>query len=119
MPAEHAANPDSTTNDVLLVFIPADAPEWWLKRMALHHADIEVRWANATAPDRSLLRPENLPVEIWDGVTMLCTYVPPPPHLVPGLRFVQLTSAGFDLWTGHPTFEDAQVQFCTANGIHP
>lgn len=105
--------------DVLLVFIPADAPAWWLKRMASDHANIEIRWENATAPDRSLRKPETLSAEIWDGVTMLCTYVPPPAHLVPKLRFVQLASAGFDLWMGHPIFEKGEVQFCTANGIHP
>lgn len=105
--------------DVLLVIIPAEATAWWLKRMKDDHPSIEVRWVNATAPDRSLRKPESLPTEVWDGVTMLCTYVPPPAHLVPRLRFVQLTSAGSDMWKNHPTFEDTRVQFCTANGIHP
>ncbi|KAH7311315.1 D-isomer specific 2-hydroxyacid dehydrogenase [Stachybotrys elegans] len=109
---------DSTT-DVILVFTPWDAPQWWMKYMATTHPSIEVRWVNSTAPDRSLKRPEDTPLEIWDGVTILCTYEPPPAHLLRSVRFVQLTSAGSDMWVGHPTFEDEKVVFCTSNGIQP
>lgn len=37
-------------------------------------------------------------------------------ELVPTLRFVQLPSAGADLWAKHPKFLDPKVPFCTTSG---
>lgn len=74
---------------------------------------------NSMSADRSLLQAKDLPAETWNGVTLLCTFVPPPSHLLGSVRFVQLTSAGADMWPGHATYEDEKVSFCTSNGIHP
>lgn len=37
-------------------------------------------------------------------------------ELVPKLRFVQLSSAGSDLWVNHPKYVDKDVVFCTTSG---
>lgn len=62
---------------------------------------------------------EELPSEVWDGLTMLLTHSPPPAELLSKVRFVQLTSAGADAWAGHDTYKKDEVMFCTTNGIHP
>lgn len=85
---EYVVNLDSIMNDVLFVFIFVDVFEWWLKCMVFYYVDIEVCWVNVIVFDWSFLRFENLFVEIWDGVIMLCIYVLLLLYLVLGLWFV-------------------------------
>lgn len=101
--------------DVLLLFLPKDSPEAWLDTMARNHPNVEVRWGNP----RDYRAPEDLPAEMWDGVTVYCSFRPPPARLMKTVRFVQLTSAGADLWVNHPIYQKPEVEFCTSNGIHP
>lgn len=35
---------------------------------------------------------------------------------MPKLRFVQLSSAGSDMWAKHPKYLDKDVVFCTTSG---
>ncbi|RSM17429.1 hypothetical protein CDV31_003678 [Fusarium ambrosium] len=104
--------------DVLLVFIPVDPDIQWVNRINSTLPHIEVRWVKALSDGR-LLTPIDISPNEWDGVTMVCTYFPPPPSLAPRLRFVQVSSAGFDLWVDHPSFQDPDVVICSANGAHP
>ncbi|KAH7025651.1 D-isomer specific 2-hydroxyacid dehydrogenase [Microdochium trichocladiopsis] len=106
-------------NDVLFIFIPYDIPHKWVQDVQSHRPGLEVRWHNSMNADKSLIPVESIDPALWQGVTLLCTYVPPPADLIPLVRFVQLASAGSDLWYSHPSFRKQDVTFCTANGIHP
>jgi hypothetical protein len=106
-------------NDVLLIFIPYYITVEWLNRVRTINPHLEIRWVNSMNPDRSVAHAENLPAELWDGVTMLCTYRPPPAELTSKVRFVQLTSAGSDLWAEKELYKNSQVVFCNSSGIHP
>ncbi|KAI2619916.1 hypothetical protein GGR54DRAFT_108394 [Hypoxylon sp. NC1633] len=107
----------SLSNDVLLLFVPFPEKKGWAEHLAERFKGFRVRRANVLAGEK-LPTYNDLTPEVWDGVTMICTYLPPPPDLVPNLRFVQTTSAGVDKWLGHPKYEDEKVIFCTTNGIH-
>ncbi|RMJ11311.1 hypothetical protein CDV36_009030 [Fusarium kuroshium] len=104
--------------DVLLVFIPIDPDIEWVDRIHSTLPHIEVRWVKALSDGR-LLTPTDISPDEWDGVTMVCTYIPPPPSLAPRLRFAQVSSAGFDHWVDHPAFKNPDVVICSANGAHP
>ncbi|KAM5354018.1 hypothetical protein ACJ41O_000668 [Fusarium nematophilum] len=110
--------PARTRKDVLLVFIPVEPDKEWIARVESTLPHVQVRWVNALRDGR-LLTPTDISPSEWDNVTLLSTYYPPPPSLAKDIRFVQVTSAGFDLWLGQPIFEDPGVVFCTANGAHP
>lgn len=60
-----------------------------------------------------------LPEHVLQGVTMMCLYPPPRPEVMKDVRFVQLASAGSDLWAKHPKYLDKEVAFCSASGVHP
>ncbi|KAI0020482.1 D-isomer specific 2-hydroxyacid dehydrogenase [Xylariomycetidae sp. FL0641] len=111
-----SANPLS--GDVLLVFIPGPERTEWVRRVKEEHPGLEIRWADAFDEHGNFRTAEDLPSSTWEGLTMISTYLPPPAHLMPKVRYVQLPSAGADKWPGHPTYEDKNVVFCTANGIH-
>ncbi|KAI1073474.1 hypothetical protein F5B20DRAFT_566983 [Whalleya microplaca] len=111
--------PSSLSDDILLVFLPTKAETEWVERITNLYPGFNVRWVNTVNEDRTLVKPEDVSDQVWDGVTMLATYMPPPAHLVPKVRFVQLTSAGADRWPNHPKYQDENVIFCTANGVHP
>ncbi|KAF5010582.1 hypothetical protein FDECE_3248 [Fusarium decemcellulare] len=104
--------------DILLVFIPLEPDTEWINGLRSKLPHIQVRWVKALRDGR-LLTPIDISPKEWEGVTMLSTYHPPSLSLAKSIRFVQVTSAGYDLWLGHPTFEDPKVVFCTANGAHP
>jgi hypothetical protein len=58
--------------------------------------------------------------EDWKDVTILVSgnTFPADKEVAPKLQYVQLQSAGANMILKHPLFTDADVQFCTANGVH-
>ncbi|CAJ2513996.1 Uu.00g021150.m01.CDS01 [Anthostomella pinea] len=116
MSGTEAAGPLS--KDVLLVFLPGAEDTEWTGRIAKRHPGLEIIWFNAFKPGNEFTRPEEFDQEMWHRVTILATYLPPPAHLVPKVRYIQLISAGADKWPSHPKYQDERVLFCTANGAH-
>ncbi|KAF9872469.1 2-hydroxyacid dehydrogenase [Colletotrichum karsti] len=106
-------------NDVLLVFLSSPRNEEWVNRVESRFPGLEVRWANNHLPDGRFLLPDELPDEVWDGVTMLISFNAPSPSRLSKVRFVQLTSAGADKWRDHDIYKSPDVPFCTTNGCHP
>ncbi|KAI0109848.1 hypothetical protein F4814DRAFT_424737 [Daldinia grandis] len=106
------------SNDVLLVFFPFPERKEWIEHITDRFKGLQVRWVNAINPDYSVVNAKDVAAELWDGVTLLSTFMPPPAELVPGVRFVQVTSAGVDRWPDHPIYQDDRVKFSTSNGIH-
>ncbi|KAI5861934.1 hypothetical protein GGS23DRAFT_119731 [Durotheca rogersii] len=105
-------------NDVLLVFTPVAEQTEWIKRVTNRFEGLRVRWVNSLKADGTILTAREVPAEVWDGVTILTTFVPPPEDLVAKVRLIQVSSAGTDRWTNHPKYLDENTIFCTSNGIH-
>lgn len=105
--------------DKLLVFLPIHPPPGWLDKVNQHFPDLEVRWELARVEKTGLSSVDDLPRDVLAGVTMLCLYPPPSPETMRGVRFVQLASAGSDLWAREPSYLDPEVRFCSASGVHP
>lgn len=62
----------------------------------------------------------NVPASLWKDVTMLMSYnVLPTREQAPKLQYVQLSSAGANHVHGLPLYEETDIAFCTANGVHP
>ncbi|KAI2623058.1 hypothetical protein GGS26DRAFT_237178 [Hypomontagnella submonticulosa] len=106
------------SNDILLVFIPfAEKPEW-VERIIKRFTGLRIRWVNSIRENRTIVRADELPAEVWDGVTLLSTFMPPAAELIHKVRYIQLTSAGVDRWPGHAKYQDENAIFCTSNGVH-
>lgn len=125
-------------NDVLLVFLPdRTAPDAeWIARVEAKFPGLTIRYEPQADPTTGQVRDvNNLPVEVWDGVTLLVSHWPPrttdtqvfsyavkttikPKTTLPNLRFVQVPSAGADRWIGHETFQRPGVTIATGNGTH-
>src|SRR5690349_12820264 len=110
---------DSFSAEVLLLLMPDDPASDFIQRVTDNYPGISVRWFNVATSDGKLTGCDDIPVEVWEGVTMLCTYQLPKAELLPRLKFVQLTSAGSDQCDGNRLFEDSDIIFCSANGVHP
>ncbi|KAI8312624.1 D-2-hydroxyacid dehydrogenase [Colletotrichum sp. SAR11_240] len=106
-------------NDILLVFLSSPRNEEWISRVESNYPGLQVRWANNHLPDGRFLLPDELPDEVWDGVTMIISFNPPSLERLKSVRFVQLTSAGADKWRDHPVYKNPDIPFCTTNGCHP
>lgn len=108
--------PNSLSNDVLLLTVPAPPDEKWIAKVEARYPGLKVRWLTQEAK----FPPEYLPAEVYDGVTILCTLFPNPypADFLQRLRFVQLISAGADKWIQHEIYQNPEIVFCTANGVH-
>lgn len=109
-----APNGTKLSNDVLLIHMPFPIDHKWIAKVEARYPGFKVRWH--TRPwtlDRA-----PLPEEATKGVTMLCSVNEPLAEL-PDLRYVQIASAGADLWVKTSLYQNPKVIFCTANGVHP
>lgn len=105
------------SGDVLLVLTGADRDAQWEQSLTQRlPRELQVRWENLRKPDGSLRNLEDLDRGIFEGVTILFTYAPVPVEWIPKVRFVQLSSAGSDLWASHPKLLDSGVKFATTSG---
>ncbi|KIX02708.1 uncharacterized protein Z518_08650 [Rhinocladiella mackenziei CBS 650.93] len=104
--------------DTILVLVPRDPMREVINGLETKFPGVKVRWLNTKVP-AGLMRTEDMPLEIWDGVTIVCAYQIPEASLLPKLRFVQLTSAGADQCAQNPLYKDEKITFCTSNGAHP
>ncbi|KAH9908496.1 D-isomer specific 2-hydroxyacid dehydrogenase [Xylariomycetidae sp. FL2044] len=107
--------------DVLLIILPSDENKHqWVEKMEKRYLGLKVHWFDLLKPDGTFRTAEDIPKDIWDKkVTFLAAgYAPPPASLIPKIRWVQLPSAGADRWLSHPKYQEENVLFTTANGIH-
>ena len=125
-------------NDTLLIFLPdRTAPDAaWIARIEAAYPGLTVRFVSQADPVTGTVRDVNqLPAEVWEGVTLLVSHWPPKTvetkvisygvettlratTTLPDLRFVQVPSAGADRWIGHETFKRPGVTIATGNGTH-
>lgn len=125
-------------NDTLLLFLPdrtlPDAA--WIERIQAKFPGLKIRTESQNDPATGQTREVNyLPASTWDGVTLLVSHWPPrttelkvysyavetklqPKTTLPGLRFVQVPSAGADRWIAHEVSDRPDVTVCTGNGTH-
>ncbi|KAK4183291.1 putative 2-hydroxyacid dehydrogenase [Podospora australis] len=109
----HSSSSD-LSKDIILIAVPAPPDAKWIAHLEAKHPGLKVRWA--VHEFKFPLDP--LPEEVYEGITTLVTVLPHPVHLLQNVRFVQLISAGADRWIGNELYNNPDVTFCTANGIH-
>jgi hypothetical protein len=108
-------------NEKLLVFLPIPPPAGWLEKARERFPGVDIRWEVVKldmAGKAGMSTVADLPEETREGVTLMCTFLPEAREVMKDVRFVQLASAGSDLWAKHPVFLDPDVQFCTGSGVH-
>ncbi|PYH66966.1 D-isomer specific 2-hydroxyacid dehydrogenase family protein [Aspergillus vadensis CBS 113365] len=104
--------------EFLLILMPCAFPDKWIDSLksAVPHMRIEKREIDRFATEL----PADISPETWKEVTALFTWkLLPPKELAPSLQYVQLLSAGCNHVMGTPLFDETDVAFCTANGVHP
>jgi phosphoglycerate dehydrogenase-like enzyme len=110
------ATPEKT--EILLVLTPWEPPAEFVSALSTFGPNIQVE--SRVVPYYSTDFPKDIPAEILEKVTILFTWKTfPPKHLVPNLAYVQLLSAGCNQIMGLDLFEETDIAFCTANGVHP
>ncbi|KAK1983944.1 D-isomer specific 2-hydroxyacid dehydrogenase [Colletotrichum cereale] len=102
--------------DVLLLVLPAPENPTWKRRVLERFPGLEVRWVDSRKPGGDYALPDEVPDEMWDGVTIYHSLTPASPERMSKVRFVQVSSAGVDLWVGHEVYQNPDVSFCTTNG---
>lgn len=121
MASDSLSKAGALSRDKLVVFIPTDADETWIAKIKARYPGLDIRWARSrSSKDGEQILTSTYPPELWEGVTIMCSdWMPPPEHLLTSVRYCQITSAGTDKWKGHATYEDGDVVFCNASGVHP
>lgn len=108
----------SKRQEVLLLLLPGEEPPGYVKDLENRFPGLKAKWHQAMPGDR-LLPMEELPSDLFDGITLLCTFLHfPDPERVPGLKLVQLCSAGTERAVESALFTKPEVEFCSANGCH-
>lgn len=116
-PSSKQSRSTMASDDVLLMLTGAERDEQWEQSLFPRiPGKLQVRWENLRKPDGSLRSVEEVDRGIFEDVTILFTYAPVPAEWIPKVRFVQLSSAGSDLWASHPKFLDNGVKFATTSG---
>ncbi|KAH8680736.1 D-isomer specific 2-hydroxyacid dehydrogenase [Xylariales sp. PMI_506] len=115
-------SPASSTlkNDVLLIQFNQPPQKAWIAKIKSQHPELDVRWMEISMTKNMRQTQEDVASsELWKGVTLLSSFVLPPPDRVLGsVRFIQLPSAGIDPWLNQPIYKRKDVVLCTGNGIH-
>lgn len=107
------------SKDKLLLFFPKEPNPEWVSTIRAKYPGLQVNWASSVKEDGQPVDVNELPVEYWQGITLLFVdWAPPPAHLLSNVRFVQLASAGADLWHNHPTYLNKDIIFSNASGVY-
>lgn len=113
MPAMSPPSPE-----VLLILMPWDPPAWFTDALPKISPGIKIITHKCSMYDKEV--PAEITQETWDSVTIFFTWnALPAKGQAPNLQYVQLLSAGCNHVIGTPLFEETDVTFCTANGVHP
>ena len=106
------------SGEVLLILQPWAPPEDYLRHLSQVSPGIRVITHMTAMYDTEV--PKDISDETWATVTILLTWkLFPTKEQAPNLRYVQLLSAGYNHVFRLPIFEETNISFCTANGIHP
>ncbi|KAB8271336.1 hypothetical protein BDV30DRAFT_228264 [Aspergillus minisclerotigenes] len=104
--------------EVLLIIAPWNLPVSFLESLPTINPGIRVITCKCGMQDTKM--PREISQETWKSVTILLTWnYLPGKEQVPNLRYVQLHTAGCNHIADTSLFEDSDVSFCTANGVHP
>ena len=104
--------------EVLLVLVPWDLPLSFIESLPSASPGIELIVRRTVRGAQDV--PDDIPQDVWDRITVMFTWHEVPlPERVPRLQYVQLLSAGCNHMIGKPLFDETDVVFCTANGVHP
>ncbi|KPM42832.1 hypothetical protein AK830_g3741 [Neonectria ditissima] len=107
------------SKDKLLLFFPKEPDLQWISKTVAKYPGLQVNWANSVKEDGKAVNAEELPAEYWKGTTLIFVDLSAPPtHLLSDVRFVQLASAGADLWHDNPLYLDKSVIFSNASGVY-
>lgn len=110
----HPSNPDLKGHKLVLVR-HQPAPLEWLEKIRKKYPGLEVAYHQVKS-----FTDADVPASIWENVTAICSYnVFPTREQAPKLQYVQLSSAGANHLHGNPLYEETDIAFCTANGVHP
>lgn len=108
----------SENNQVLLILMPWEPPKWFMEAVPAACPGIKV--IHHTCDRHGTEVPPEISHDTWKSATILFTWnAIPQKDLCPNLRLVQLLSAGCNHVIGTSLFEETDVAFCTANGVHP
>ncbi|GFP59367.1 hypothetical protein ACSS6W_010684 [Trichoderma asperelloides] len=107
-----------TADDKFLLHLPMPLPKSFFAAVAERFPQLRIHYEVAPVVNHRLMNSDELPDEAWDGVTMLCVMPPPNPERMKNVKFVQLASAGSDLWIGHEAYTNKDITFCCTSGAH-
>ncbi|KAJ0166594.1 Uncharacterized protein CTA2_6657 [Colletotrichum tanaceti] len=103
--------------DVLLLLLSEAEDPAWIRRVSERFPGLQIRWFDSRKPGGGgYTQPDEIPDEVWDGVTIFYSYLPASPSRMSKVRFVQVSSAGVDKWVDHEVYKNPDVAFCTTNG---
>ncbi|KAL7931028.1 hypothetical protein V8C35DRAFT_282962 [Trichoderma chlorosporum] len=108
-----------TAQDKLLIHYPFPIPDGFLDTLKQRFPQLRVHFEMAPVVNNRMTNADSLPDEVWEGVTMVSLWPPPSPARMKNVKFVQLGSAGYDLWNGHESLSKKDMPICTTSGIHP
>lgn len=108
-----------TADDKLLVHYPFPLPDGFVDTIKSRYPQLKVHVEIAPVKNNRMTNADELPDEVWDGVTLLSVLPPPSAARMKNVKFVQLGSAGWDLWLEHEAFLNKDVAFCCTSGVHP
>lgn len=104
--------------ELLLVLLHFKPPAEFVDRVKRDNPGLRVIQHLTAFNERET--PKEISDDTWAEVTVLLTWgCLPIKEQAPNLRYVQLLSAGCNQIFGKPIFEETDVAFCTANGVHP
>ena len=104
--------------EVLQILIRFDIPVAYLNRLQQKYPGLTIRWHNMSI-NTQVISYDDIPRELFNDVTILCSQRLPDADWVPKCHFVQLTSAGPDKSIQRPLYQNPKVTLCTSNGVHP
>ena len=107
-------------NEKILFLALQPAPPGLEEKFKTRFPDADFRWVVAKFDYKTLtFEPvDNLPQEIRENVTVLSCYNPPSEEALKHVKYVQLVSAGSDLWQNTAAFKRSDVAFCSATGCN-
>ena len=107
------------SKDKLMLFFPKEPDHQWINKISERYPGLQVNWVASVKSDGQSIDSKELSAEDWDGTTMLfADFIPPPADLLSKVRFVQLASAGADIWYDHPVYLRKETIFSNASGVY-
>ncbi|KAJ5081180.1 2-hydroxyacid dehydrogenase [Penicillium angulare] len=107
------------SKDKLCLFFPKEPDHRWIDKICKRYPGLQVNWVASVKSDGKLINEKELSAEYWEGTTLLfADFIPPPADLLSKVRFVQLASAGANIWHDHPVYLRKETIFSNASGVY-